>query len=80
MVNGVGGMVGPDLTGVGARPSRDPARWPTTEAYIRASIIEPKAYVVDDYGAVMLSADFLHLTAQNVDDVVAYLMTLRQKK
>jgi hypothetical protein len=40
-IDDVGGIVGSNLTVVGSRPSRDPARWPTTEAYVRASIEGP---------------------------------------
>ncbi len=79
-VDGVGGSVGPDLSGVGARPSRDTSRWPTSEDYIRASIREPKAFVVSGYTPVMPPPDVLGLTEQDVDHLVAYLKTLRASK
>ncbi len=41
MIDGVGGSVGPDLSAVGARPSRAPTRWSSTEAYVRASLEGP---------------------------------------
>ena len=76
-VAGVGGSVGPDLTTAGARPSPDPRRWPTPEAYILASLLEPDAYVVPRYTADMPAADALGLSRQDLEDLVAYLMTLR---
>lgn len=77
LVNGVGGQVGPDLSGIAARASRDPARWPNPEAYFRASILDPDAYVVAGYTADMPPADTLGLSPQDVADLVAYLTTLR---
>ncbi|MFN2432734.1 MAG: cytochrome c family protein [Gemmatimonadota bacterium] len=76
-VAGVGGSVGPDLTAVGRQPSRDPTRWSTPEAYIRASVVEPGAYVVPRYTDDMPAAEALGLSPRDVDDLVAYLMTLR---
>lgn len=76
-VGGIGGAVGPDLSGVGARPSRDPSRWTTTDAYIRASILDPGAYVVDRYQPAMPDAATLDLGEEEVEHLVAYLKTLR---
>lgn len=76
-VAGVGGTVGPDLTAVGRQPSRDPARWSTPDAYVRASLLEPSAYVVPKYTDDMPAAEALGLSPRDVDDLVAYLMTLR---
>ncbi len=77
MVDGVGGMVGPELTGIAGRPSPAPERWPSTGEYVRASILEPDAYVVPGYSADMPAPDSLGLTAEDVEAVWAYLMTLR---
>lgn len=76
LVNGVGGMVGPELTGVASRPTPDPGRWPSAEAYVRASILEPGTYLVPGYTADMPGPDKLGLAPQHVNDLVAYLMTL----
>lgn len=75
-VAGVGGMVGPDLTEVGARPSRDPERWLITEDYIRASILEPDAFIVLGYDNMMPPPDRLGLSERDVSDIVDYLLTL----
>lgn len=77
LVNGVGGMVGPDLTGIAAKPLREPGRWPSADAYLRESIREPRAYLVTGYPPDMPSAAKLKLADRDVDDLVAYLLTLR---
>ena len=78
-VDGVGGMVGPNLSGVGARPSRDPGRWSTTEAYIRASIEGPEQLVVEGFTPEMPPPDLLGLDQSDIDQLVAYLLTLREE-
>ncbi len=76
LVNGVGGMVGPDLTGIAARPLRAHRRWASVRAYLEESIRQPRAYLVPDYPPDMPSADSLKLTDGDVEDLVAYLLTL----
>jgi cytochrome c1 len=70
------GDLGPDLTKVGARTSRDLQRWPTTEAYIRSSIREPQAFIVPGYSGIMPGPETFGLSEQDVEHVVAYLRTL----
>jgi mono/diheme cytochrome c family protein len=79
-IDDVGGMVGPNLTAVGSRPSRDPARWPTTEAYVRASIEGPAQYVVEGYTPDMPPSDLLGIDAGDIDELVAYLLTLTDEQ
>ena len=76
-VAGVGGMVGPNLTGVAARPLRESHRWASVAAYIGQSIREPQAYVVSGFPRVMPSPTKLQLTEQDIRDLIAYLLTLR---
>jgi cytochrome c oxidase subunit 2 len=76
-VAGVGGMVGPDLTHFASAPLREPGRWTTTRAYIEESIQEPQAYLVPGYPGDMPSGSKLKLTAQDLSDIAAYLLTLR---
>ena len=76
-IEGVGGIVGPNLSAVGARPSRDPSQWPTTEAYIRASLEGPTQYVVEGYTPDMPPPDLLEIDEGDIDGLVAYLLTLR---
>ena len=65
-------VVGPGLAGVydraGSRTSLD------ADAYIEQSIREPGAFVVDGYPAVMPSFDYF--SADDVDNLIAYLKTL----
>jgi cytochrome c551/c552 len=75
-IDDVGGIVGPNLTTVGSRPSCDAGRWPTTEAYIRASIEGPGQYVVEGYTPDMPPAELLGIDGGDIDKL-AYLLTLR---
>jgi mono/diheme cytochrome c family protein len=79
-VDGRGGDLGPDLTGIGARPSRDPERWPTTREYIRSSIRAPHAFIVPGYTAIMPGPETFGLDEQDVEYVVAYLASLRGER
>lgn len=75
LVNGVGGMIGPDLTGVASRPQREPGRWPSVATYLEESIRNPQAYLVKGFPPDMPSAEKLKLTDRDVRDLVAYLLT-----
>lgn len=77
LVHGVGGMIGPDLTHVATNPLRDPGRWPSLDAYLRESILDPLAYVVEGFPPDMPPAEKLGLTQRDVEDLVAYLLTGR---
>jgi mono/diheme cytochrome c family protein len=70
-------MVGPDLSQVGSRPPPDPGRWGSVSEYLRESIREPRAYLVPGYPADMPAATTLKLSGEDVEDLVAYLLTLR---
>ncbi|MEX1258975.1 MAG: c-type cytochrome [Gemmatimonadota bacterium] len=78
MIAGVGGMVGPDLSAVGSRPSRDPARWPTTEDYVRASLRNPADFVVDGYSPAMPPPDQLGITVEDIEILTRYLLALTE--
>jgi nitric oxide reductase subunit C len=48
----------------------------TAEDYIRESIVEPNAYVVPGFGPGIMPQDFgKKLSAQDIDDLIAFLMT-----
>jgi nitric oxide reductase subunit C len=48
----------------------------TAQEYIRESIVEPNIYIVPGYSAGVMIQDFgKKLTAQDIDDLVAFLMT-----
>ena len=71
------GTIGPELTHVGTvgatrKPGMD------AEAYIRESILTPGAYVVSGFPDGQMPTDFgTRLTAQQQNDVVAYLLSLK---
>ncbi|MFM8321304.1 MAG: c-type cytochrome, partial [Chloroflexota bacterium] len=70
-------LVGPSFAGVAGRAGQ---RVPglSAEAYLRQSILEPDAYVVDGYpqGQMVQNLDEI-LTEQQIADLVAFLMTLK---
>ncbi len=68
-----GGSIGPDLTALFDRAgSRVPGL--DAEQYVRQSILEPQAFLVPGFGAVMPALD---LTDQEVDAVVGFLARSR---
>ena len=70
-------IVGPSLAGVASRAGqRVPGQ--TAEQYLRTSIVTPNAYIVPGYSANGMYQDFAKvLTDQQVNDLVAYLLTLK---
>ncbi len=82
LVRGVGGRVGPDLTRVGSlnlEKERPTGGWPDLERYLRESITDPNAYIVPGFEkpSRMPSAEVLGLTDRELDDLIAYLLSLR---
>lgn len=71
-------IVGPSLSGVATRAgSRKPGM--SAEAYITESILTPNAYVVDGFKEGLMPQTFSErLTRQQLVDVMAYLLTLKQ--
>lgn len=69
-------IVGPSLAGIASRAGeRVPGL--TAEEYIRQSILEPNAHVVEGFVAGTMPQDWGDgLTAEQIDQLVAYLMTL----
>lgn len=75
-IEGVGGTRGPDLSGIGGRaPQRVPGL-PAGE-YLRQSIVDPGAYLVEGYPAIMPAGFDRLLTPEQLADLVAYLESLR---
>lgn len=70
-------LVGPSVANVGAEAgSRVSGQ--SAEEYLRQSIVEPNAYVVEGFGeGIMPSGYGDALTEQQLDDLVAYLFSLR---
>lgn len=74
-VEGGGFSLGPNLAGIASRAStRIPGS--VAEDYLRASILEPGAYVVSGYRNIMYPNYTAHLSSQDVADLVAFLLTL----
>lgn len=74
-VEGSGFSLGPNLAGIASRAS---TRIPEiiAEDYLRASILEPGAYVVSGYRNIMYPNYAAHLSSQDVADLIAFLLTL----
>lgn len=73
---GSGTLVGPSLSGIGATAA---TRTPDLSAaqYLRVSITNPSAYVVEGFTAGAMPATFAAgLTPEQIEDLVAYLLTL----
>jgi hypothetical protein len=46
--------------------------------YLRSSIVEPQAYVVEGFSAGIMPATYVDvLTEQQINDLVAYLLSLK---
>lgn len=70
-------LVGPSLAGVSTRAeTRVPGL--SAEAYLRQSILDPNAYVVPGFPAGQMVTNLGQvLTPEQVDDLVAFLLTLK---
>ncbi len=67
-------LVGPGLAGIEERaPTRTGQ---SAEDYIRESITDPRAFTVEGFPPVMPTT-FANLPAEEVDNLIAYLLTLK---
>lgn len=71
----VGFSLGPDLVGIAERGATRVAGMTAAE-YLRQSILEPHRYVVPGYRDMMYPDYRTQLTEQNIEDLIAYLLTL----
>lgn len=70
-------IVGPSLAGVGTRAETRVSGM-TAEDYIRESILHPDNYVVEGFDpGVMVQVWEQTLTTEQVDNLIAYLLTLK---
>jgi mono/diheme cytochrome c family protein len=74
-INGVSetAQIGPNLTDLSERAG-DRVDGLSAEAYVRQSVLDPQAYIVDGYGEFMPS---LPLDAGEVDALVGFLLSER---
>jgi cytochrome c2 len=70
-----GFSLGPNLAGIGER-ARTRMDGLTAEEYLHQSILEPGRYIVSGYRNMMYADFKSHLTEQDVQDLIAYLLTL----
>ena len=72
-------IIGPSLAGIATDASGDAAdRGITTEAMLKIMITDPNDEVVEGFPADTMPQDFAtQLTDQQLNDVIAYLMTLK---
>lgn len=72
-------LVGPSFAGVATRAA-DRVPGLTAEEYLRQSILEPDAYVVEGFpsGQMIPNLDEI-LTDEEIDDLVAFLLTLEEQ-
>jgi len=70
-------IVGPSFAGVATRAeTRVPGM--SAEEYLRQSILDPNAYIVEGFAPDMAPPNFAELlTDEQVDDLVAFLLTLK---
>ena len=68
---------GPALGGIGLiAGERVPGL--TAEAYLRESIVDPNAYLVDDYTRGLMPRGYVDtLTTEEIDNLVQYLLSLQ---
>jgi len=70
-------LVGPSQSDIGARAGTRVAGMPA-EDYLRQSILEPDAYVVESFPAGTMPAALAgELSEQQVNDLIAYMLTLK---
>lgn len=71
----VGFSIGPNLAGIGEHAGTQVAGL-SAEEYLRQSILEPEQYIVPGYRDIMYPDYSRRLTEQNIQDLIAYLLTL----
>lgn len=72
-------IVGPSMNGYASHAQMHAdATGQSLEEYTRAAIVDPNAYVVEGFTAGLMYANFGNdLSTEQVDDLVAYLLTLK---
>lgn len=69
-------VIGPSLAGIASRAGTRMEGY-TAEEYIETSILNPQKYVVDGFKPTMPTNFAKELTSEELNAVIAYLMTLK---
>jgi nitric oxide reductase subunit C len=69
-------LAGPSLAGIGAQAGNRVAGM-SAEEYLRESIVEPGTFVVEGFGNIMADTYGSQLSRQQINDLIAYLLTLK---
>ena len=70
-------LVGPPMAGIGSRAGSS-VSGVSAEDYLRQSILDPDAHVVEGYDpGVMVQVWEEELTAEQIDNLIAYMLTLK---
>jgi cytochrome c551/c552 len=70
-------LVGPSQSDIGLR-AETRVDGLSAEEYIRQSIVDPEAYLVEGFASGLMYADYASdLTEDQINDIVAYMLTLR---
>jgi mono/diheme cytochrome c family protein len=70
-------LVGPSLAGIGSAAGTIESGT-SAEEYLKQSIVDPNAYITPGFGGNIMPASYgTQLTEKQINDLVAYLMTLK---
>ena len=69
-------LVGPSLAKIGTEAG-SMVSGQSAEDYLRESITDPGAFLVDGFGNLMPATYISQLTEQQIEDLVAYMLTLQ---
>lgn len=69
-------LVGPSMKGLASRAGKE-VSGKSAEEYVKEAILNPNAHVVKDYSPGIMQSYQKDLSEQQLNDIVAYLLTLK---
>ncbi len=70
-------VAGPSLAGIGSRAAQQ-VEGMTAEDYLRQSILEPDAHIVEGFSAGIMPSNWGEvLSEEDINNLIAYLLTLK---